>query len=105
MAQISFMLEWGPALIPFCLPDPADTNIVNQQTYTEIILKYARSSTSLAQTVYLFEAYDESWKPGANVIKLFTGVSYDFSKWARVFVPGKPFQRIQMFVGETRSLP
>ena len=29
---------------------------------------------------------------GANVIRLFTAVSYDFSWLARVFVPGKPFQ-------------
>jgi hypothetical protein len=28
----------------------------------------------------------------ANVIKHFTAISYDFSKKARVFISGKPFQ-------------
>ncbi len=36
--------------------------------------------------------------PGANVIKHFTVVSYDFSFKARAFVPGKPFQPSLMFV-------
>jgi hypothetical protein len=39
----------------------------------------------------------------ANVIKLFTAVSYDFSKYARAFVPGKPFQPRLMFVGEAEA--
>jgi hypothetical protein len=30
-------------------------------------------------------------RPGTNVIKLFTAVIYEFSKKARVFVPGKAF--------------
>jgi hypothetical protein len=42
---------------------------------------------------------------GANVIKLFTSVSYDFSLYIRAFVPGKPFQPSLMFVGKSRSLP
>ncbi len=29
--------------------------------------------------------------PVVNVIKVFTVVSYDFSKFAKVFVPGMPF--------------
>ncbi len=41
----------------------------------------------------------------ANVIKLFTAVSYAFSELARAFAPGKPFQPSLMFVGEARSLP
>jgi hypothetical protein len=40
--------------------------------------------------------------PGANVIKLFTTVSYDFS-YATEFVPGKPFQPSLMFVGRARA--
>ncbi len=43
--------------------------------------------------------------PGANVIKLFTALSYDFSLKARAFVPGKPFQPSLMFVDGARSLP
>ncbi len=35
---------------------------------------------------------DSNTQPGANVIKLFTAVSYDFLKYAISFVPGKPFQ-------------
>jgi exo-beta-1,3-glucanase (GH17 family) len=49
--------------------DPADTNVANQQSFTENVLKYARSAQTLANTVYLFEAYDESWKPGDLVEK------------------------------------
>jgi hypothetical protein len=30
--------------------------------------------------------------PGANFINLFTDISYEFSYYARAFVPGKPFQ-------------
>ncbi len=36
----------------------------------------------------------------ANIFKLFTVVSYDFSKKARAFVPGKPFQPSVMFAGK-----
>ncbi len=38
--------------------------------------------------------------PGANVIKLFSAVNYDFLKYARVFVPGKPFQPSLMSSGK-----
>jgi hypothetical protein len=41
----------------------------------------------------------------ANVKKLFTAVSYDFSKYARVFVPGKPFQPSLMFGGKAGAYP
>jgi len=40
-----------------------------------------------------------------NVIKHFTGVSYNFWQWARAFVPGKPFQSSLMFVDMARSSP
>jgi hypothetical protein len=43
--------------------------------------------------------------PWANVIKLLTAVSYQFSLQARAFVPFKPFQSSQMLVGKARSLP
>ncbi len=41
----------------------------------------------------------------ANVIKLFTAVSYDFSYQARAFVPGKPFQPSLMFAGKAGAYP
>ncbi len=42
--------------------------------------------------------------PGANVIKLFTAVIYDFRNKLMCFVPGKPFQPSLMFVDMARSL-
>jgi hypothetical protein len=42
---------------------------------------------------------------GTNVIKLFKAVIYQCLQYARVFVPGKPFQPSLMFVGKGRSLP
>jgi len=40
----------------------SDTNVANMQTYIQNTINYVRSS-QLIQTAYLFEAYDESWKP------------------------------------------
>jgi hypothetical protein len=48
---------------------------------------------------------DGGSEPGANVKKLFTAASYDFSYNARAFFPGKPFQPSLMFVGKAKSLP
>jgi len=47
------------------------------------------------------------WNPrsGANVIKLFAAVIYEFSQYARVFVPGKLFQRCLMFAVQTGAYP
>jgi hypothetical protein len=42
---------------------------------------------------------------GANVMKLFTAVSYEFSKLARVSVPCKPFQLSLLLAGKARNLP
>jgi hypothetical protein len=42
---------------------------------------------------------------GGNSIKLFTTVIYGFSKQARVFVPGKPFQPSLMFAGKAGAYP
>jgi hypothetical protein len=42
---------------------------------------------------------------GANPIKLFMAVIYEFSEQARVSVLRKPFQPSLMFVGKSRSLP
>jgi hypothetical protein len=42
---------------------------------------------------------------GVNVMKLFTDVSYDFSKLAGAFVAGKPFQPSLMFVGRSGTYP
>ncbi len=39
-------------------------------------------------------------KQCVNVIKLFTAVSYDFLKYARAFVLGKPFQPSVTFAGK-----
>ncbi len=44
-------------------------------------------------------------QPRANVIKLFTVVSYDFSYLARTFVPGKPYHPSLMFVGKAGAYP
>jgi hypothetical protein len=38
---------------------------------------------------------------GANVIKLITAVSYEFSQKARVFAPEKTFQPSLMFVAKS----
>ena len=46
----------------------SDTNIANMQTYTNYIVNFARSNP-LASTIYIFEAYDESWKTGDLVEK------------------------------------
>ncbi len=40
--------------------------------------------------------------PGTDPIKLFTAVIYEFSKKARVFVPGKPLHPSLMFAGKAR---
>ncbi len=45
-------------------------------------------------------------RSGTNVIKLFTAVSYKFSKEARAFVPGKqPFQPRLKFVSKAGAYP
>jgi hypothetical protein len=44
-------------------------------------------------------------RTGANAIKLFTFVIYDFSYKARVDVPGNSFQTSLMFVNKANSLP
>jgi hypothetical protein len=41
----------------------------------------------------------------ANVIRLFMAASYAFSKLARAFVPGKPFQLILMFAVKAKAYP
>jgi hypothetical protein len=40
-----------------------------------------------------------------SVIKLFTAVIYEYSKKARVFVPGLAFQLSHMFAVNAKSLP
>ncbi len=54
--------------------------------------------------IVLKKYYDNCKRQGANPIKIFTAAIYEFSKKARVFVPGKPFQPSPMFVSEARSL-
>ncbi len=41
----------------------------------------------------------------ATVIKRFTAVSYEYSLYARVFVPGKPFQDSLVFEGMAGAYP
>jgi hypothetical protein len=41
--------------------------------------------------------------PGANVIKLFTDVSYEFWKYARVFASSKPFQPSIVFADKASA--
>jgi hypothetical protein len=43
--------------------------------------------------------------PGDCVIKLITVIIYGIFVIARVFVPGKPFHPILMFMGKARDLP
>jgi hypothetical protein len=63
-------------------------------------LAYYTQSTKTA--VKCFTVQDH----GANAIKPFTVVIYEFSKLlARVFVPGKPFQPSQMFAGKAVAYP
>lgn len=45
-----------------------DATVANMQAYTQNLVNFARSS-NLASTIYIFEAYDESWKPGDGVEK------------------------------------
>jgi hypothetical protein len=42
---------------------------------------------------------------GANFIKHFTGIIYEFLEKAGAFFPGKPFQRSLMFVGNAGAYP
>jgi hypothetical protein len=46
-----------------------------------------------------------SHSPGADPIKIFTVVIFEFSQYARVFVPGKPFQPSLMFVSKAKTYP
>jgi exo-beta-1,3-glucanase (GH17 family) len=41
----------------------SDTTIANTKIYLENVIRYARS-TNLAETIYFFTAFDESWKLG-----------------------------------------
>jgi hypothetical protein len=43
--------------------------------------------------------------PGANIIKLFIFITYEWDKFVRAFVPGRPLQPSLMFTVEHRSLP
>jgi hypothetical protein len=43
--------------------------------------------------------------PGVNVIKLFSFITVDEAKYARVFVLAITFQSSLTFAGNTRSLP
>jgi hypothetical protein len=83
-------------------------------TYNNPALKYRamlRRPTWQKRSSLFGQLVDEEKKvvaasaPVANVIKIFTAVSYDFSLKARAFVPGKPFQTSLIFVGKARAYP
>ncbi len=61
-------------------------------------LKYVNSCWNTKVSFYLETSV-------ANVIKLVTAVSYDFSQKTRVFVPSKPFQPCLMFELKARAYP
>jgi hypothetical protein len=42
---------------------------------------------------------------GAKVMKIFTVVNYEFFKWAKAFVPSKPFHLSLMFAGKAGAYP
>lgn len=52
-----------------------DTTIENEKAFVEHIVNFARTN-SLAETIYIFEAFDESEKPGAESEKHF-GIEYE----------------------------
>jgi hypothetical protein len=58
-----------------------------------------RKSVNHGQTSFITLA------PGAIVIKLSTIVSYNFSKYARAFTSGKPFQPSLLFNGKAEAYP
>jgi hypothetical protein len=47
---------------------------------------------------------ENKYLTGANVIKLFMAVSYEFLNEARLFVRVNPFQPSVMFAGKARRL-
>jgi hypothetical protein len=49
-------------------------------------LAYFRNGRKLSRKLFM------TWLPGPNVIKLFTSVIYECLKYARLSVPGSPFQ-------------
>jgi hypothetical protein len=53
----------------------------------------------------MIASYMDGILPGANVIKLFTAVIYEFSLKARMYVPSKPFQLSLMFEGKAGACP
>jgi hypothetical protein len=67
-----------------------------------------KGTTTLAYLAFFVsdeEKHFMTLRPRANVIKLFTGVIYEFLEHARDFVLGKLFKPDRMFVGEARSMP
>ena len=47
-----------------------DTNIENEKAYTEHVTDFVRHN-NLAEAIYIFEAFDESEKPGADTERHF----------------------------------
>ncbi len=53
-------------------------------------LSMTRSDIISKQTVDSLSLEPDLLEPGANLIKIFRAVMYDFLLYARVFVPAKP---------------
>ena len=47
-----------------------DTTVANEKSYVEHVIDFVRNN-NLAEAIYLFEAFDESEKPGAKVERHF----------------------------------
>jgi hypothetical protein len=68
-------------------------------------LKYVQVFSNILNLFMKRCLFIKKFWPRANVIKLFADVIYKFSKYARVFVPGKFFQPSLMFVGKPGAYP
>ncbi len=68
----------------------------------EIFVRVQHSSLQRQRQDYGLKTF-AMLRTGANVIKLFTTVSYNFLQLARALVPGKPFQPNLMFADKARA--
>jgi hypothetical protein len=57
--------------------------------------------------VYVFSRVAEirNENNGGLFTKTFFFINYKWTKYTRVFIPGRPFQPCAMFLGQARSLP
>ena len=57
----------------------SDTTLQNEQAYVEHVIDFVRTNP-LAEAIYIFEAFDESEKPGSETEKHF-GVMVKIMPW------------------------